>query len=732
MTEPYKYRAFISYSHRDEKWAAWLHKALETYRVPKYLVGQESARGPVPARLAPVFRDRDELSTSHCLGNELTQALADSACQIVICSPSAAQSHWTNEEILTYKRLGRSDRILCLIVDGEPGASDDPQRADEECFPPALRYEMGADGELSDRRSEPMAADARRGKDNRHNAKLKLIAGMLGVGFDALRQREQQRRHRRMAALAVASMAGMVITSGLAVTAYLARIEAEQQRNRAEVEAETARQTTQFMVGLFKVSDPSEALGNTITAREILDKGAQRIDDELVEQPEIQATLMDTMGTVYTSLGLYPEAERLVERSLQKRRDLFGEQHHEVAASLTHLGEVQTLNAEYDAAETNLRQSLAVRRALFGATSAPVADTATLLAEVLQNMGNYDDAHALIVEALAVRRDIHDEPHEAIADSLEELGINDYNQGRFAEAEQALRNAVAMRRQLHGDTHPGLAEAMNNLAWVLLDVGGEEEAEALFRDALDMKRRLLGDRHPEVAFGLNNLAWVLTNITSNNAAAIAAYREALSIYEEAFGEQHPEIAVTLMNLAGTMHAQGAVDEALGLARDSLAMRRHLFGPEHPAIATVAVSLAVWLLDRQAYGEAEELLFEGLAIRRTAFGEAHPQTATAMGVIARLMVETGRFDKAQQYAREARTALSQEFPEDNWRVAMTRYYEGLAVAGLGDFEIAEPLLLAGVAGLERAPIPGLAEQARSGIADFYESWGRPQQATAFRD
>ena len=333
MADKYKYKAFISYSHADEKWAAWLHKALETYRVPKHLVGQDTAYGPVPERIAPIFRDREELSTATSLGNTLTEALRDSACQIVICSPRAARSRWTNEEILTFKRLGRSDRIYCLIVDGEPNASDDPSTADQECFPQALRYEIGPDLKLSDQHSEPIAADARPGKDPRQSAKLKLIAGMLGVGYDALRQREAHRRHRRMMALTAAAITGMAVTSGLAITAWFARIEAEEQRVQAEIDAERARQVTDFMVGLFRLSDPSEARGNTITVREVLDTGAARIDAELAGQPEVRATLMDTMGTVYQSLALYPEAGALLDKALTTRRERFGERHQDVAQS---------------------------------------------------------------------------------------------------------------------------------------------------------------------------------------------------------------------------------------------------------------------------------------------------------------------------------------------------------------------------------------------------------------
>jgi hypothetical protein len=341
-----KYRAFISYSHRDEKWAAWLHAALETYRVPKSLVGQTTAVGPVPARLAPVFRDREELPTATDLGNILTQALRDSAFQIVICSPPAARSRWVGEEVLTFKRLGRSDRVLCLIVDGEPysGGAD-------ESFPAAVRFKVSADGALTDDPAEPIAADVRAGKDGKANALLKIVAGMLGVGLDVLKQREQARRHRRLAFVAAAAVAGMSVTSVLAATAWFARLEAEEQRVRAEAEAETARQTTSFMVDLFRVSDPSESLGNSITAREILDKGAERVERELADQPDIQATLMDTMGTVYTSLGLYKPAVSLLERALATRTTLHGAAHLDVADSLNHLGEVQTLDADYSAAE---------------------------------------------------------------------------------------------------------------------------------------------------------------------------------------------------------------------------------------------------------------------------------------------------------------------------------------------------------------------------------------------
>ncbi len=116
----------------------------------------------------------------------------------MICSPRAADSRWVQRRSAGVQALGRSDRIFCLIVDGEPNASDLPGSTADECFAPALRFQLDTDGQLTREPAEPIAADARPGKDGKANAKLKLIAGLLDVGFDELKQRELQRRTRRM------------------------------------------------------------------------------------------------------------------------------------------------------------------------------------------------------------------------------------------------------------------------------------------------------------------------------------------------------------------------------------------------------------------------------------------------------------------------------------------------------------------------------------------------------
>ena len=176
-----KYFAYVSYSHKDARWAEWLHRRLESYRVPRRLTDNNRH----PKRLRPIFRDRVELPTSNDLGDAIDRALRQSEALIVICSPNAAQSRWVNEEIYRFKQLGRRERIFCLIIDGDPTSDSNG------CFPGALLEKEEGDHEF-----EPLAADVR--LDGKSNALLKVIAGLLKVGFDDLKQRELQEKLRVM------------------------------------------------------------------------------------------------------------------------------------------------------------------------------------------------------------------------------------------------------------------------------------------------------------------------------------------------------------------------------------------------------------------------------------------------------------------------------------------------------------------------------------------------------
>jgi tetratricopeptide (TPR) repeat protein len=231
---PLKYCAFLSYSHADAQTADWLHGELEKFRTPSALVGRTTHNGAIPKRLTPIFRDRHELPASDNLADAVRASLDSSRFLIVLCSPAAAKSRWVNAEIDMFKRHRPDGCVLAAIIAGEPFASDIPGREAEECLPPALRQKYDRRGRPTTRRAEPLAADLREAGDGKRLGLLKLVSGMLGVGLDELVQRDTLRRQRRLAIVAAASLAGMAVTSTLAVVAIDARDAARDQRREAE------------------------------------------------------------------------------------------------------------------------------------------------------------------------------------------------------------------------------------------------------------------------------------------------------------------------------------------------------------------------------------------------------------------------------------------------------------------------------------------------------------------
>jgi hypothetical protein len=264
-----RYPVFLSYNHRDRDFARWLHRSLESF-VPPRIARDRSER---LAPLRPVFMDREELASSGDLARSVQTALEASDNLVVICSPHSAKSKWVNEEIKAFQKLGRAANIFCIVANGDP--SELPQSPNEigvGCFPIALLFD-----ESGNRRPEPLAADARPSADGKEGARLKIIAALLGVPYDSLRQREAQRKQKRLALIATAACAGLIITSGLAVSAWLSRNEAQKQRIVAEQKTLTAQRTVDFLKSMFANADPTQARGDKVTVREIVDRAAVRI-----------------------------------------------------------------------------------------------------------------------------------------------------------------------------------------------------------------------------------------------------------------------------------------------------------------------------------------------------------------------------------------------------------------------------------------------------------------------
>ena len=251
------YKAFISYSHQDEAWARWLQGSLESYRVPKRLVGTTGSFGTIPSRLLPIFRDREDLSSAADLTSQIRDELAASETLILICSPASAQSRWVNEEVRYFRELGRENRILALIVDGDPQATD----VARQCFPPALTQREGGG------QHEPLAADARPYADGKALSKLKLVAGILGIRLDELRRRDAQRRRRTWLVSATVVALVVLLTAALAFTTISTRKTVALQRDNTE-------ELLGYMLGNLKSLDP-------IMGLEVIDQNNEQVTNYL-------------------------------------------------------------------------------------------------------------------------------------------------------------------------------------------------------------------------------------------------------------------------------------------------------------------------------------------------------------------------------------------------------------------------------------------------------------------
>jgi len=352
----FRYKAFISYSHRDEKWARWLQRSLESYRVPRRIVGTEGRYGKVPPKLAPVFRDREDLSSASDLSASVKQELAASETMIVICSPAATASPWVNEEILYFRSLGRDEKILALIVDGDPQSRDPMQ----QCFPSALIE--GQDGSPF----EPLAADARKWADGKAMARLKLVAGILGIRLDELRQRDMQRKHRLWMISAGGAMAIALLTSVLAIIAVTARNQAENRRQHAE-------ELVDYMVDDLK--EKLDEVGRLDILGNVGDEVSKYLDtldprEETEESLLQKAKVWRQLGEVAMNQGKLDVAmkafgeSREVTRELLRRQPVNPERMYELGQAEFWVGYVHLEKGNFAAAREPFDQYLNYSRQL--------------------------------------------------------------------------------------------------------------------------------------------------------------------------------------------------------------------------------------------------------------------------------------------------------------------------------------------------------------------------------
>ena len=430
---------------------------------------------------------------------------------------------------------------------------------------------------------------------------------VAGPATPAYRLKKYAARHR----IALGAAAGLLLLlAGFAVTQAVELRRITEERNQAARERDQATRVTDFMTSMFRVSDPSEARGNSVTAREILDKASANIDTGLAKDPELQAQMMHVMGDVYDNLGLYSRALPLEQRALEIRKRVLGPENPDTLKTQNNLAILLARSGNYPEAEKLDRETVDTSRRVLGPDNPLTLGSTSNLAVLLDHEGRLAEAEQLDRQTLDASRRVLGPEHPNTLKSMATLANVVWHEGKYADAEKLDRELLDIRQRVLGPDHPDTLNTMNNLASVLDDEGDYADAEKLYRQTVDIQRRVLGPEHPVTLGSMSNLANALDN-EGRYAEAETLCRQSLDIRRRVLGPEHPETVESMNNLADILAHEGKYDEAEKLDRGALDIRQRTLGPDNPQTAISRYGLAAIAARRGQRDQAFSLLHEAV-------------------------------------------------------------------------------------------------------------------------
>ncbi len=539
---------------------------------------------------------------------------------------------------------------------------------------------------------------------------------------------------------AVATSLGLALLTVVALVAfYTTRLAAE--RDRAERQARRAERTAELLASLFEGADPylpdQLTTGPDTTARELLDRGARRLESELDDEPEVRADMMEVIGDVYRKIALYDASRPLLEQALDSRLEQFGEKHPETAQAQVLLGKLLLQSGDATAARQLFEKALATQEEVLGTGHPRTLATLTDLASAHRNLSELDRARELFEEALARHEEAlaagrPDSDPLALAETLEAYGQLLKNQRAYREAIGAHRRALEIREAILGPEHPRVGQTLRNLGTVVRYADGVEQGLPYMERAVSILEKALGPNHPSLADALSIVGLALRELERFDEAE-RAFERSLEIRQAALGDEHPLVAESLNSLALNAKSTGRFDRSRELYERTIAVQEAALGRDHGDLAPSLTGYAELLHRDLGDAESARPVFERVVeLRIKNLGAEHSFVALALHNLTRLLVEEEEYAEALPLLERALAICRDTHRPGHWITLNVLFWLTESLTHLERYEEAEPYALEAWSLFEQS---SYFEAAKAGgaevLIDLYESWGKPEKADAYR-
>lgn len=481
---------------------------------------------------------------------------------------------------------------------------------------------------------------------------------------------------------------------GAAFVAFVATVlfytfEVSKQRDLAQQRLQTAQQVSDFLVDVFSISDPIESLGNRVTARQVLDQGATRIEATLSNQPDIQHELNHTIGRVYLSLGIVSQAQAILSKEQNYREQRVTEDPQALVRNYKELAKLYFLRGEYNQYDAILQKALQIQHEMTGPDSLEIAEILLAMSKSAEERGHLQQARSLHDKGLSIQRQHLKEDSKQIIDTLIAQNLLLASEGNYTGAIQGAQRVHQLILKTYGELHPVTAQSYSDWGYFVDQIGEFETAKDLLLRALEIDRQIYPESHPVIAGDLLDLGSTMSFIDEQQG--IDYLQQVIDMGRESMGEIHPAIGIAHNDLAAIYAQQKQVKESEFHYLEALRINNQIFDEVNPEIATNHSNLGVLYLRNGRLAESEYHLFKAKALREQLFGGAHPHLAASLSVIGSFYFDSKKFPDALDYFQQSLEMKRQFYPDTTSMIITARARVVKTLMTLNDYEKAHAIL-----------------------------------------